>query len=126
MKLSEMTIEQLKHKRDAIDKTLVNKSPIKVVKFEFDPGDDRTTGYFELEANTPSGVLAGGGSVNGDFGEEERELNGEELNGEEGEYPDLGLPQASEASGKHFKNRARILLIEALEQWYESYLQRHG
>jgi hypothetical protein len=115
MKLSEMTTEQLRAKRARIDQLLIKKSPVKIVQFKFDPGDDRTTGYFELEADTPLGLLTGSGVVNGDFGEEEWELNGQELE----EHPGLGLPQASEACGGYFEDRQTILLIEVLEQWCE-------
>lgn len=115
MKLSEMTPKQLRKKRDRIDKLLVEKSSVKVIRFEFDSGDDHTTGAFELEADTPLGRLVGSGTVNGDFGEEDWELNGQELV----ECPALGLPQANEASGAYFEERSKILLVEALEQWCE-------
>jgi len=116
MKLSEMTPEQLRAKRAKIDRILLKKSSVKLDSVEFDPGDDRTTGYFELTAQTPLGELEGRGSVNGDFGEEQWWLGGEEL-AEGVEWPPIAWPQAAESGVGTFLDRRDILIVEALEEW---------
>jgi len=69
----------------------VKPEDVKIVKSSVDYGDERSSGAFHVEAETPLGLLVGDGTTGTGDDQATWTLAGSEL-GSEWEYPDLGVP----------------------------------
>jgi hypothetical protein len=100
-------------------------APVTVTKFEWDPGDKRSYGSFEIEADTPAGKLVGRGMINsgGEVDDPEWTLDGKPVPSDV-EYPDLGIPHyyAGSRAMSRFEKAKDTELPEVLSEWVAGYM----
>ena len=109
-------------------KTKSKKNPIKVTKFKWYCGDDRSYGNFELVADTPHGKIHGKGLVGPDGHEDETwTLNKKRLqwgsieDGDEFLTPDLSLPHdCSGRAVERFEKHEDKYVLDALKEWSDN------
>lgn len=100
-------------------------SPVKILNVNYEPGDSRSYGLLEFEAETPYGVLKHKGMIDqsGSIPDFTLTLDGKELDGEVMDlFPDPGLPHKS--SPEAVRNRIDVndAVLKAVEKWCEGYL----
>lgn len=114
-------VEKFKHMK----KGSRTASEVKVTKFEWDPGDKRSYGSFEIEADTSAGKLIGKGLINsgGESEDEEWSLDGKPIP-DEVSPPDLGIPHyyAGSKAMSRFEKVKDTEILETLQEWLDGYV----
>lgn len=107
-------------KVDSLVTTLLSESnSVVITKFDYDEGDKRSWGGFEIEAKVPAGTLKGSGQFDsGGNVEDEWTINGEALDGS----PDIQFVHyysGSRAVDKFAKSKEKDA-IEAISRWLKN------
>lgn len=112
------------HKKSS-SKIATSPVDVEVVMFEWDPGDERSHGVFQVEADTPVGKLVGKGLINSRGSQENQEwtLNGQPLP-DTVDCPDFGIPHyyAGHKAISRFEKVKDVEVPETLSEWVNAYL----